>query len=117
MEQTGNITTVDLQIAADTIINADVKSDAAITQNKLAMTPAGTYDINNASTLSQANLGVATFNEDEFTATGSTGTSSLGIISLKDGGITAAKLANVNQNQVLARTATCLLYTSDAADE
>ena len=69
------------------------------------MTAAGTYNTANAASVTQANLGVATFNEDEFTATGSTGTSSLGIISLKDGGITAAKLANVNQNQVLARTA------------
>ena len=70
-------TTVDLAIRSDSIINADINFDAQIAQSKLAMEKA---DANNASAvgLTQADLGLATFNSNEFSATD-------GWIELKDG--------------------------------
>jgi hypothetical protein len=58
---------IDVQINPDTIINADVKSDAAIAQSKLNMN-AATVRVN-ASGIVQADLGLASFKSTEFTIT------------------------------------------------
>ena len=58
---------IDVQINPDTIINADIKSDAAIAQSKLDMTKA-TVRVN-ASGIVQADLGLASFKSTEFTIT------------------------------------------------
>ena len=55
-ERTGTGTTVDLQIAPDSIINADVKSNAAIAQSKLNLNAATTRA--NATGITQNDLGV-----------------------------------------------------------
>jgi hypothetical protein len=59
--------TLNAQINADTIINADIKSDAAIAQSKLNMTSASVRI--NASGIVQADLGLASFKSTEFTVT------------------------------------------------
>jgi hypothetical protein len=56
-----------LNIKAGAILNIDVNASAAIEQSKLAMTAASTRA--NATSIAQANLGLASFKSTEFTAT------------------------------------------------
>ena len=72
-------------ITSGSIINADVNASAGIVQSKLAMNAATTRA--NATGITQADRGLASFNSTEFTATD-------GWISLANGGIANAKLAN-----------------------
>jgi hypothetical protein len=58
---------VDAQIVAGSIINADVNASAAISQSKLAMNAATTRA--NATGISQADRGLASFNSAQFTIT------------------------------------------------
>ena len=74
-------------INSGVIVNADVNASAAIAQSKLAMNAATTRA--NATGIAQADLGLASFNSTEFTATS-------GWIELATGGIVNAKLANSN---------------------
>jgi len=59
--------TLDVQINSNTIVNADINSSAAIAQSKLAMTAAGTRA--NATSITQADLGLASFDSTRFIAT------------------------------------------------
>jgi hypothetical protein len=92
--------TVDAQINPDTIINADVKSDAGIIQSKLSMTLAAA-DTSTAPTgtaaQKQAANGLAHFHSSEFTVTD-------GFTELKINGITVSKLAQVATETVLGRS-------------
>ena len=58
--------TLDVQINSNTIVNADINSSAAIAQSKLAMTAAGTRV--NATGITQADLGLASFDSTRFIA-------------------------------------------------
>ena len=82
-------------IRENSIVNADVNSSAGILQSKLALNAATTRA--NSNGITQANLGVASFNSTEFNAAS-------GWISVKDGGISLTKLASVASNVVLGRT-------------
>jgi len=84
--------TIDIQINPDTIINADVKSDAAIIQSKLSMNAATTRA--NATGISQANLGLASFDSLEFNSTN-------GWIHLSNNGIQVEKIEKINGLSVL----------------
>lgn len=59
--------TLNFQINSDTIINADVKSDAAIAQSKLAMNAATTRAT--ATGITQADRGLASFDSSSFDVT------------------------------------------------
>jgi hypothetical protein len=87
--------TVDVQINPDTIINADVKSDAAIVQSKLAMTAATTRA--NATGIVQADRGLASFDDSQFTATN-------GWISLKSNGTVITRLEQIATKTVLGNS-------------
>jgi hypothetical protein len=87
---------VDVQIAPNTIIDADVKSDAAIAQSKLAMTPASTRA--NATGIAQINLGLASFNSSEFDSTN-------GWISLKANGTPITRIEQIGTKTVLGNSA------------
>jgi hypothetical protein len=87
--------TVDVQINPDTIINADVKSDAAIAQSKLAMTAASTRV--NATGIVQADRGLASFDDSQFTATN-------GWISLKSNGTVITRLEQIATRTVLGNS-------------
>ena len=87
--------TVDVQINPDTIINADVKSDAAIAQSKLDMTAATTRA--NATGIVQADRGLASFNDSQFTATN-------GWISLKENGTVITRLEQIATRTVLGNS-------------
>jgi hypothetical protein len=69
----------------NSIVNADVKSDAAIAQSKLNMNAATTRA--NATGITQADLGLASFHNTQFDATD-------GWIELKDLGVVNAKIAD-----------------------
>jgi hypothetical protein len=72
-------------IGAGVIVNADIAADAAISQSKLAMSAATTRA--NATSITQGDLGLVSFNSAEFDATG-------GWISLNASGIANNKLTN-----------------------
>ena len=87
--------TVDVQINLDTIINADIKSDAAILQSKLNMNAATTRV--NATGILQADRGLASFNNGEFTAVD-------GWISLKSNGTVITRLEQIATKTVLGNS-------------
>ena len=91
--------TLDLQINPDTIKNADVKSDAAIAQSKLDLNAAATFTT--ADDVSSTDLGVAAFDDTEFTATD-------GFIELQTAtdeltGIDPVKFTHINNDTLLGR--------------
>jgi len=91
----------DFQYEADSLVNADVNSAAAIAQSKLAMNTAGTRA--NATGISQSDLGVATFKNTEFTET--SGFVELQTSSSTATGIAPGKLQWVATDTVLGRSA------------
>jgi hypothetical protein len=93
---TGKITS---SIQSGKIVNSMVSATAAIAQSKLAMTAATARA--NATSIAQADLGLASFKDIEFQATG-------GWIELKNStsastGVTHAKLQWISQSTVLGR--------------
>ena len=93
-----NNTTATLNINDGVIFNKHVNSAAGIVQSKLDLNAATTYDATNVASITQGNLGVAAFDDTEFSATD-------GLISLKTNGVDVDKLVQVGQYQALARTA------------
>lgn len=87
-------TDLNLQIVAGSIINADVNAAAAIQQSKLAMTAATTRA--NASGISQADLGLAAFDADDFTVTN-------GWVALTPGALDLADLPSLTQYQTFGK--------------
>jgi len=84
-----------MAIRPDSIINADVKSDAGILQSKLSLNAASTRA--DATGITQADLGVSSFKDTEFTADN-------GWISIKNSGVILSKLQDINSGTVLGRT-------------
>jgi hypothetical protein len=82
-------------ISTGVIVNADVSASAAISQSKLAMTAATTRA--NATSITQADLGLASFDSATFTATS-------GWINVSNSGITNAMLAGSIANNKLANS-------------
>ena len=89
------LNTVNAQINSDTIIDSDVKSDAAIAQSKLAMNEATTRI--NATGIAQADLGLASFDSSQFTATN-------GWISVADNGLLITKIQQIASRTVLGNS-------------
>ena len=94
----------DFQYEADSIIDNDVKSNAAIRQSKLLMQSADTFDEDNATTgwtgsqpKVQADLGLAKFSDENFQT-------SSGFVRIKDNGIVFAEIPDISQYEVYART-------------
>jgi len=87
-------TDLNLQIVAGSIINADVNAAAAIQQSKLAMQAATTRA--NATGISQADLGLASFDSGDFTITN-------GWVSLATAGVDLADLPNLTQYQTFGK--------------
>lgn len=87
--------THDLQIVSGSIINTDVKSDAAIAQSKLNMNAATTRA--NATDIAQANLGLASFDDSQFSSTS-------GWISLKANGTVITRLEQIATKTVLGNS-------------
>ena len=85
----------------DTIDNADINSGAAIAQSKLDMQTAGTRA--NATSISQADLGLATFKDTEFTET--SGFVELQTATNGSTGVEPGKLAHIATDSVLGRSA------------
>ena len=87
----GNIAT--FSITGDSIVNADVNTNAAIAQSKLAMNAAGTRA--NATGIAQADLGLASFDSGDFTVTD-------GFVTLKEGSVDYADLPDMATKTVMA---------------
>jgi hypothetical protein len=89
-------TDLNLQIVAGSIINADVNAAAAIQQSKLAMTAATTRV--NATGISQADLGLASFDSSTFTVTN-------GWVQIDSGDLAISKIENMATDTVIGRSA------------
>lgn len=87
--------TVDIQINSGVITNTEVNSAAAIVQSKLSMTTATTRA--NATGITQADRGLASFDSSQFTATN-------GWLSITDNGISVGKLATIAASTVLGNS-------------
>jgi len=90
-----NGTALTTSISTGVIVNADVSASAAISQSKLAMTAATTRA--NATSITQADLGLASFDSATFTATS-------GWINVSNSGITNAMLAGSIANNKLTNS-------------
>jgi len=93
----------DLQIQDDSVVNADINSNAAISQSKLAMQKADTFDEDNATTgwtgtatKVQADLGLAKFSDENFDTKD-------GYVRVTANGIVFAEMQQINQYQVFGR--------------
>jgi len=81
-----------LTYKADSIVNEDINSAAAISQSKLAMNAATTRA--NATGITQADLGLASFDSDDFTITD-------GWVTLKENDVDFADLPQVDTNKAI----------------
>jgi hypothetical protein len=99
-------TEFDLQIEAQAILNADVNDAAAIDQSKLNMTAATTRA--NATSITQADLGLASFDSDDFTITD-------GWVTIKANEVDFADLPSVATDTVIGRSAAGAGNTSAVA--
>jgi hypothetical protein len=81
---------VDLQIAALSIVNADVSESAAIAQSKLALSNATANTTSGTST-----KGIASFDSAYFDVTD-------GWVGIKDNGVTLDKIASITSGNILA---------------
>jgi hypothetical protein len=81
---------LDLQIAPLSIVNADVSESAAIAQSKLALSNATA-----AASLGASVKGISSFNSANFETDGS------GFVSIKDNGVSLAKIANIANERIL----------------
>ena len=93
--RTASGTEWDLQIEAGAIVNADVNASAAIAQSKLNMNAATTRA--NATGITQADLGVASFDSDDFDITD-------GWVTLKANEVDFGDLPQLDQYEAIART-------------
>jgi len=87
--------TVDAQINPGAILNIDINSSAAIEQSKLAMNAATTRS--NATGITQADRGLASFDTVQFTATN-------GWITVKDNGLVTTKIEQISTKHVLGNS-------------
>jgi hypothetical protein len=87
--------TIDAQINPGVIVNADINASAAIIQSKLSLQAATTRA--NATGITQADRGLASFDSAQFDVTG-------GWVTLKDNGIALSDLPQVATKTVLGNT-------------
>ena len=88
-------TTINMQIAADTIVNGDVNSNAGIVQSKLSLNPATTRV--DATGITQADLGVASFDDARFETTN-------GWVTVKAGSVPLTDIEFIDTDTVLGRS-------------
>ena len=97
---TDRYTEVSIQLATETIVNADVSPTAAIAQSKLDLNAASLRA--NATGISQSDLGVASFKDTEFTSTN--GFIELQTSSDTSTGVAPEKLQHISTDNVLGRS-------------
>ena len=93
VERTASGATLEFRHAPDSIVNADVNSAADISQSKLNLNAATTRA--NATAITQADLGVASFDSANFTATD-------GWIEITTGSVNYDKIINIADKTALA---------------
>ena len=96
VERTASNITAELQLAPDSIVNADVNTNAAIAQSKLNLNAATTRA--NATGITQNDLGVVSLDSDMFTTTN-------GWATIQHGALNYRKLINIADGTVLGRAA------------
>ena len=96
VERTASDITAELKIAPDSIVNADVNTNAAIAQSKLNLNAATTRS--SATGITQNDLGVVSLDSDIFTTTN-------GWATIEHGALNFRKLINIADGTVLGRAA------------
>ena len=96
VERTASDITAELKIAPDSIVNADVNTNAAIAQSKLNLNAATTRS--SATGITQNDLGVVSLDSGIFTATN-------GWTTIEHGALDYRKLINIADGTVLGRAA------------
>ena len=92
---TDRYTTIDMQIKADTIVDADVNTNAAIVQSKLSLNAATTRV--NATGITQNDLGVASFDDSKFAVTD-------GWVTIKSASFLISDIEQIATDTVLGRS-------------
>jgi len=87
--------TIDAQIQPGVIVNADINASAAIDQSKLNMTAASTRA--NATGIAQSDLGLASFDNSQFTSTN-------GWITVSNNGLLVGKIQQIGARTVLGNS-------------
>ena len=109
-----NSAKINFEIRDNSIINSDVNSNAAIVQSKLDMTKAttrtSTGGSGGAGAIIQADLGLATFDSDNFSAPNSDGW-----IKIKDGGVARIEMANIGNDAILGNLSGSSTYPQEVA--
>jgi len=100
-EVTDRYTTINFQYAPGSIVNADVSATAAIAQSKLNLNAATTRS--SAVGITQSDLGVASFDNDVFTAT-------TGWITINNGQLPLQKIQRIQDGTVLGN------WSGDSSD-
>lgn len=83
---------VNLQIVSDTIVNADVNTNAAIAQSKLSLNAAAARA--NATGITQADRGLASFDSANFEVVD-------GWVGIKAGGVSLSEIENISAGTIL----------------
>ena len=96
-----NAAFINLQIVSDTIVNADVNTNAAIAQSKLNLNAATTRA--DATGITQADRGLASFDSSNFEITN-------GWVGIKAGGVSLSEIENISAGTILGN-----LTSGDAA--
>jgi len=94
-EVTNRYTTINMQIAPNTIVNGDVNANAGILQSKLLLNAATTRA--DATGITQANLGVASFDDARFEITD-------GWVTVKAGSVPLSDIELIDEDMVLGRS-------------
>ncbi len=106
---------INLQLEANSVLNADVSTTAAISQSKLNLQNADTFDESSATTgwsgstpKVQADLGLAKFSDENFET-------SSGYVRVKEHGIIFNEIQEIGSDKVIGRSATGTGDVSDIA--
>ena len=100
-EVTDRYTTINFQISADTIVNSDISSSAAIVQSKLNMNTSSTRT--SPTGISQSDLGLSAFDSDIFTVTN-------GWATINNGQLPLQKIQRIADEHVLGN------WSGDSSD-
>jgi len=103
---------LNLQIKSNTIVNADINSNAGIVQSKLLLNLSTSLNVAPTGTTAdkQAASGLSSFDDDNFSVTD-------GWVKIKDGGIARIEQEDISTNKILGNLGTAATYPQELTPE